>query len=114
MENKEIPQVIKSTAIIEDGIFNHFGIRPITASLYGHKEEEIVDVELTISDNQEIPELNINHEAVDYWGWFDYITNEVSLVYVQYFLLNMCFPSGVKCAEEMGRGKSLRFNVKKI
>lgn len=100
-------------AIKGSKIFEHFGIHPKTASLYGRQAAEIIEVEVSISDNQEKPKSG-KMEAADYWGWWDYKRNEFSLIWPQYFLLNMCFPYGMVPQEERGDGKAYRVNVIEI
>lgn len=105
------------TAVFKDGKFIHFGITPLSASLYGDKEEDIVKVKLTVSDNQEKPPAPQNDPKVneaDYWGWWDNDKQEFTIIWNKYFLLNMCFPYGMDAEEERGRGKAYRVNVKKV
>lgn len=108
----EIPKISYDTAVLTNEIFNHFGIHPSTTQLYGDRVEDILDVELTLGLDQERPLPNSECWEPDYWGWFDYNKNEFTMVYAQYFLLNMCFPSGIKIAEQCGRGEAYRLNVK--
>jgi len=102
---------MKYTAVHNGKYFDHFGIHKKTASLYGNKVEEIVDVSIEIADNQELP---VNDLDVDYWGWWDEDEQKFTLVYAARFLLNMCFPAGIKVTEESGKGKAYRVNVKKL
>lgn len=108
------PKTTPYTAVFKNDHFQHFGIHPVTAQVYGDKVEDILDVELTLAENQVKPSPNQKYEVADYWGYFDYEQNKFTMIYPQYFLLSMCFPSGVDVAEEVGRGKAFRLNVKKI
>lgn len=99
----------KNAVLDENGNYRHFGIHPVTASLYGDKVEDIVELTMKISDNQSEPD---NETMIaDYWGWFDNEENEFSLIYPKYFLLNMCFPYGIKILEAQGRGKAYRLEI---
>ena len=98
------------TAIKKDGYFEHFGINPTTAMLYSRKAEDIVEVKVKFSSNQEKP-VKDGWSNGDYWGWFDYKESRFTLVYRAYFLLDMCFPSGVDVSERNGKGKAYRLEV---
>lgn len=92
--------------------YYHFGIHPITASLYGNDPSEIQTIQMKISDNQEKADSN-EHLAnePDYWGWYDIKDESFSFIFPKYFLLNMCFPAGIKATEERGQGKAYRLEV---
>jgi hypothetical protein len=100
----------KTTGTLSEKGYRHFGIHPMTAVLYGDKEEDILDLEFIVSDNQERPLPNDKKyiEDSDYWAWFDSDGSTSLLIYPQYFLLNMCFPNGIKAREEKGRGEAKR------
>lgn len=109
--------VYKHTAIFNGKNFEHFGIHSLNALLYGHKAEDILRVELIIAEDQTIPPPPQNDKDVlkpDYWGWLDSTINEFTMVYPKRFLLEICFPAGLKATEEKGRGKAYRLNVLKI
>lgn len=101
-----------TTAVKGEKSFEHFGIHPSTCSLYGKKPEDIVDVEIKISSNQTKPQPNQKTQKADYWGWWKENDQRFSLIYSQFFLLDMCFVSGTKAAEEVGHGKAYRIVVK--
>jgi hypothetical protein len=94
--------MITTTAIFNGKYFEHFGIAPLTASLYGHDASEIVNVELIVHEDQSRNETNFQSMEPDYWGWLDTRRDEFTMIYPKYFLLNMCFPSGIKATEESG------------
>lgn len=107
----------KHKAVFNGEYFEHFGIREVTASLYGKKKEEILEVKLTISEDQSIPPPPQNDPAVltsDYWGWWDNEDKAFTMIYQKRFLLDMCFPYGIEASEEKGKGKAYRLEVKEI
>lgn len=91
--------------------YYHFGIHPVTCSLYGHSEDEIVDVKFKISEDQNKPDVNSGSMTPDYWGWYDYSKKEFTMMYAKMFLLNMCFPYGIKAAEDNNDGKAYRVEI---
>lgn len=104
------------TAVFNGKCFNHFGITPMSASLYGDKIEDIVQVEIEIAKNQKRPTHQEQRDSAgaDYWGWFDNEEKKFTLIWAQLFLLDMCFPYGLKAEEERDRGKAYRLNVKQV
>jgi len=109
----------EKTAVLNGDHYRHFGIHPKTASLYGDKVEDIVVVVMKISEDQSIPEPNNNVEKVDYWVWYDEDTivsncGFSNMLFAQRFLLNMCFPAGIRGCEEAGRGKAYRVEIVEI
>lgn len=110
MEN----QVFKTTAILEDGRYQHFGIHPMTCNLFGHKKEEIVELSFQIHEDQTKLNFEVERDSkdADYWGWFDQEktppTFSSSLIYPKYFLLNICFPYGIQGSEDKNQGKAYR------
>ncbi len=62
MENSFITTAAIALTQDKKEYFRHFGIRPFTASIYGDKPEDIVNVKCTISDDQ------TEHTSPDYWG----------------------------------------------
>ena len=98
-------------AVFKNGHYYHFGILELTASVYGDKVEEIEVVTISISDNQNPVKPNEDTMEADYWGYYDYKKKNMSMIYPQYFLLNMCFPAGLKISEDRGEGKAYRLIV---
>lgn len=90
--------------------YQHFDIHPKLASIYGDKPEDIVGIIMKISDNQEIPPHDKSMN-VDYWGWYDNRTEKFSMIYAKHFLLEMCFPYGIKASEEKEQGKAYRLEI---
>src|ERR1035437_6294909 len=43
-------------------------------------------------------------EEVEYWGWLNN-NGELSMIYANYFLFDMCFPNGAEATEAYGQGK---------
>ena len=106
----------KSTAVLGEKCFKHFNIHPVTATMYGVKKEDIINVILEIADEQTVPEANPikGYTEADYWGWFNFKDKRFVFIYAQYFLLNMCFPAGIQATDKQGEGKAYRLIVTKI
>ena len=107
------------TAVYGDKCYQHFGIHPASASLYGDDPEDIQLLVMEISKDQTIPKPNGEHKEADYWVWYEYdsfIGEEgfSSMLYPQRFLLDMCFPAGIKGTEEAGQGKAYRVEIIEI
>lgn len=99
-------------AVWKEKCYMHFGIHPMTTALYGYKEEDIVELKVEIHEDQSRPEPNGKYEEADYWGWIPEGKDEFgTMVYAQFFLLQMCFPYGVKASEEAGQGKAYRLKI---
>jgi len=105
------------TAVLDKMGYSHFGITPLNACLYGDKVEDIVEVEVSIAEDQTVPpppQKDPNVKETDYWGWWDNERKRFSLILRKHFLLNMCFPYGMEAEEERGKGKAYRVNVKPV
>lgn len=110
----EINPEIHTAVIGSKGEYKHFGISELTASLYGDKVEDIIEVEVSIDEDQTVPPSPQNDPKAnepDYWAWWDADKKRFGLIFGKHFLLNMCFPYGMKSEEERGRGKAYRVNV---
>lgn len=108
---------IKSTATLAKNkdCYEHFGIHEKTANIYGNKPEDIVELEMVISKNQTRPVHKTgSFEEADYWAWLEEGKTDYYSIYPQYFLLNMCFPNGIKVCEDIGQGKAMRVEIKNI
>jgi hypothetical protein len=105
-----------STVVLDDRQrYRHFGIMPSLVSLYGVKVEDILNVEMSVADDQTLPpsiQNDPNANEADYWGWWDFKQESFTMIYGKRFLLDMCFPAGIKATEEAGQGKAYRLNVK--
>ena len=66
---------------------------------------------MKISKDQSIPEPNNKSEEADYWVWCDEKHKFTTMLYAQRFLLDMCFPAGIKGAEDAGQGKAYRVEI---
>jgi len=106
-----IDNVFEMNAVWNKTHYHHFGIHPTTACLYGDDADDIETIRVKISDNQSIPESNQKNMIADYWGWFDSKDETFGLTYPQRFLLDMCFPNGIKLSEEHGQGKAYRLII---
>ena len=102
------------TAVLRNGYYDHFGIRPELVSLYGDKVENIVTVIMKISDDQSLPDLKNKSNETDYWVWYDNELGFTDMLYPQRFLLDMCFPYGIKSCEDKNQGKAYRVEILEI
>lgn len=102
-----------TTAVFKDSQYKNFHINKITANIYGDKPEDIINVEISIHKNQTPVKPNTEKDSSkpDYWGYWDNKQSKMWHIYPAYFLLDMCFPSGLKAMEEIGEGKAYRLNV---
>ena len=98
-------------AVWHDKYYHHFGIHPTLASMYGDKPEDIVELTLRVSDDQSIPGANREYMEPDYCGWLRADDQKFHMIYSERFLLDMCFPAGIKGTEEMGQGKAYRLEI---
>ena len=106
MENFKITATLNKNG----KFYEHFGIHNVLASLYGNKPEDIVKLEMHISEDQTIPPSDQSMNP-DYWGWYDFEEQKFTMIYAKRFLLEMCFPYGIKAEEEKNRGKSYRLLI---
>lgn len=100
--------VSQQRAVWNGKYYEHFGIRKEIANMYGHKANEVSDVEMKISVDQKLPVSNDGDMDSDYWGWFDFERQEFTMIYAKRFLLNMCFAYGIEAAEQVKQGKAYR------
>jgi len=49
-------------------------------------------------------------EEVEYWGWLDN-DGQLSMVWANYLLFDMCFPHGAEATEAYGQGKRIKLNL---
>ena len=87
--------------------FTDFGIHKDHAHIWGVKGEDVLEVKMRVSENQSPPDWN----AQEYWGWYDFELKEFSLIFPNYKLLFVCFPYGIKSAEDCGKGKAYRLEI---
>lgn len=104
-------KVFKTTAILGKLGYKHFGIQDSIVHIYGHTEDEIIELKFIIAEDQSIPDSNDKSMEPDYWGWFDNHKDYFSLIYPKRFLLSMCFPAGLRGTEEHGQGKAYRLQI---
>lgn len=112
----QIPVLGEGTVTLQQAVWNgkyyeHFGIRKEIAYMYGHKENEVSNVEMKVSADQRIPPANDGNMDRDYWGWFDFERQEFTMIYAKRFLLNMCFAYGIEASEQANQGKAYRLEV---
>lgn len=103
----------KTTATLNknSNFYEHFGIREALASVYGNKPEEIVELEMKISEDQTIPMPNEKNLNADYWGWYNNSSQRFNMIYAKRFLLEMCFPYGISSSERVNQGKAYRLEI---
>ncbi len=104
--------VFKMKCVAKTNCLAHFGIRDMTSSLYGYKPKDILEVDMVISEDQTLPENDNDRTEPDYWGWYDNDDKRISMMYSARFLLDMCFPYGIKASEKAGQGKAFRFEYR--
>ena len=56
------------------------------------------------------PDILIDRAEVEYWGWLNN-KDELSMVWANYFLFDMCFPNGAEASETFGQGKRIKLNL---
>jgi hypothetical protein len=106
----ELQDLYEVTAVHNGDHYHHFGIHPMTASLYGDNPDDIRSIGLRIHEDQSVPEKH--KEKADYWGWYDFAKDkELSMIYPQRFLLDMCFTHGIRGGEEANHGKAYRLEI---
>lgn len=100
-----------TAARYDNGLLHAFYVSPITACLYGIRDEKIETVKLKVAENQ-----NREDEAdVEYWGWFDFEEQKfLSFIQDSYLKLCICFPAGIESSEELGRGRAYRLEEVKL
>lgn len=99
------------TAVWNGNSYNHFGIHPSFASIYGDDPDDIEILTMKISEDQTVPEPNNKHNEADYWGWLDNDDKGFHMIYAQRFLLDICFPAGIARTEKAGQGKAYRLTI---
>jgi predicted SPOUT superfamily RNA methylase MTH1 len=106
-------QEFTTTAVFNGKHYAYFGIHPKTAFLYGDKPEDIETITIKISDNQTPvpPNSEKDSSKPDYWGYYDNESRKFTHIYPAYFLLNMCFPYGIKAEEDRNFGKAYRLEI---
>lgn len=107
-------QPIIINAVWNEKAYHHFGIHPSFASLYGDRVDDIVQVELSIAEDQSLPISNTGPQEADYWGWLKKGESKFCMIYAQRFLVDICFPHGIRGAEEFNEGKAYRLDLKLI
>ena len=56
------------------------------------------------------PDILINKAEVEYWGWLNN-KGELSMVWANYFLFDMCFPNGAEASENFGDGRRIKLEL---
>jgi hypothetical protein len=55
-------------------------------------------------------DLEKDKAEVEYWGWLNN-KGELSMVWANYFLFDMCFPNGAEATEAYGQGKRVKLEL---
>ena len=101
----------KTTAVWNEKYYHHFGIHASLASMYGDDPADIQTLTMKPAKDQSLPQKDSGDIEVDYWGWYDAKRDEFTMIYAQRFLLDMCFPAGIKETENGGGGKAYRLEI---
>jgi hypothetical protein len=80
--------------------FMHIKSHPILTKMYG--DEPVIEVIVS--------ETNVDDENT-YYGWKK-PDGKFNMIYPQKFLVEMCFPYGLKLAEKNNEGKFVLLNIK--
>lgn len=55
-------------------------------------------------------DLEKDKKEVEYWGWLNN-DGELSMIWANYFLFDMCFPNGAEASEAYGGGKRIKLEL---
>lgn len=95
--------------------YKDFGIFPQFSNIYGVDKNDIKQLTLKISEEQSKDiDLFSDNISPDYWGYYSFEKQKFILIYPKYFLLNMCFPYGIKALEERNDGKAYRLEIVEV
>lgn len=61
----------------------------------------------------QVSETDCNNKDTPYYGW-KYSHGHISMIYPHLTLLKICFPYGLKTAEENKEGKAIKVIIKEI
>lgn len=112
MKTKKPKAEFEVSAVKKAKHYAYFHITSQNALLYGSTVDEIIKVKLRIAKDQTVPKEQLKDlPDVDYWGWFDFESDSITLIFQQYFMLDVCFANGIKAAEDAGKGKAYRLEV---
>lgn len=105
-----------TTAVFQGQYYHHFNINKETSMLFGDNPKDIIEVEVSVHEDQTPikPNSEIDSSKPDYWGFWDNDKKLMWHIYPAYFLLDMCFPSGLELVEQRGGGKAYRLNIKQL
>ncbi|MFA5197736.1 MAG: hypothetical protein WC437_04955 [Patescibacteria group bacterium] len=91
--------------------FDHIHKSAKMVRLYG--PDDVYELDVCMSSDQ-TPETKSSGFTQDYWAWIETGTLEFTMVYPSWPQFSMCFPYGVRGAEEKKQGNAYRVTVKEI
>lgn len=97
---------------IRNGIIQSIGSSPKYPVMCGAKPDEIVELEVSLHEDQTVPSKPQGKGEADYWGRQDTEETKFVMIWASFLQLDMCFPYGCAIATEKGRGRAYRLNVK--
>jgi len=62
-------------------------------------------------DHKVVPVLVTFDDDGEYWGWFDFKRNHVSMIFKHFISLQVCFPYGIEIEEKMNKGIRKRLKI---
>lgn len=101
---------LKCTLSNDGTHYKNFGIHPKTCSVYGVNEKDIVEVELEVIDQKFDKTAP---KSGEYWGFFSYEDEKLSMVYPSRIQYQVCFTYGPTASEESGKGMSVKLKINK-
>lgn len=96
--------------------FSCFGIRPLSANLYGYSSDDIIRVRcVEIEGSSYSNRDKTNSKKIEYWAWED-SNGEIAdcLIWYTFIHFNACFTYSIDCEEESGKGRAFRLTVEEI
>lgn len=105
-ENLESCKEFISTCVKEGDNYKFFGIHEKTACMYGKKKEDIIQVRMRKSKNQDR-----NYDEPAYWGFFNISRGNFSLIYQSLVCLTVCFPGSMDSYEKIREGLFLKLDI---
>jgi len=95
----------------EDGHFIYIYPSFHQVTLCVEDNKEIVKLKIELAKNQELPETREEEIAIDYWGWYDFKNEEISLIQSSWILMKVCFGNSMNTLMQNGMGKPVRLNI---
>ncbi len=113
-----IPNEFTVSAVLyksqKNGIFyRHFGITVASVAIYGDNPKDIRILKLGVISGVNLDNRK-DKDCADYWGFWDYETKSLIIIYPSFIQFQVCFPYGPKAAEKAKQGKCLNLDVIEI